>query len=101
MRAKGAPVDWLADEPLTITGAVASISRRAPHPEAAKLFIDFLLSREAQQAMVRFNVVPARPDVPPDPPRLTKGLKLYPVKPELADVINKRIEQFRAVFGTQ
>ncbi len=101
MRSKGAPMDWYADEPVTITGAVASISRRAPHPEAAKLFVDFLLSREAQQAMVRFNVVPARSDVPPDPPRLIKGLKLYPVKPELADIINRRIEQFRSIFATQ
>lgn len=101
MRSKGAPMDWYADEPVTITGAVASLSRRAPHPEAAKLFIDFLLSREAQQAMVRFSVVPARPDVPPDPPRLTRGLKFYPVKPELADIINRRIAEFRSIFGTQ
>ncbi|MDP2601833.1 MAG: extracellular solute-binding protein [Deltaproteobacteria bacterium] len=101
MRAKGAPIDWYADEPVSITGAVGSLSRRAPHPEAGKLFMDFLLSREAQQAMVRFNVVPARPDVPPDPPRLTKGIKLHPVKPELADIINRRIEQFRAIFETQ
>lgn len=101
MKAKGAPLDWYADEPVTITGAVASISRRAPHSEAARLFVDFLLSREAQQAMVRFNVVPARPDVPPNPVRLTQGLRLYPVKPELADIINRRVEQFRAIFGTQ
>lgn len=101
MRSKGAPADWYADEPMTITGAVASLSRRAPHIEAARLFIDFLLSREAQQTMVRFNVVPARPDVPPDPSRLIRGLKPYPVKPELSDVINRRIEQFRAIFGTQ
>ena len=100
LRAKGAPIDWTADEPVSITGAVGSLSRRAPHPEAGKLFMDVLLSREAQQAMVRFNIVPARPDVPPDPPRLTKGIKFYPVKPELADTINKRIEQFHAIFGT-
>lgn len=99
MKNKGAPVDWFADEPVTFTGAVASLSKRAPHPEAAKLFIDLLLSREAQQAMVRSNAVPARSDVPPDPPRLIRGLKLYSVKPELADVINKRMEQFRAIFG--
>lgn len=100
LRAKGAPIDWTADEPVSITGAVGSLSRRAPHPEAGKLFMDFLLSREAQQAMVRFNIVPARPDVPPNPPRLTRGLKLYPVKPELADGLNARIAQFRAIFGT-
>ena len=99
MRAKGAPLDWSADEPVTVTGAVISISNQPPHPEAAKLLIDFLLSQEAQKAMARLHSVPSRPDVLPDPPRLSKGLKLYPVKPELTEVMNKRTEQFRAIFG--
>jgi hypothetical protein len=42
LRAKGAPIDWYADEPVSITGAVGSLSRRAPHPEAGKLFMDFV-----------------------------------------------------------
>jgi len=99
MRTKGAPLDWVADEPVTVTGAVISISSRPPHPEAAKLLIDFLLSQDAQKAMARLHSVPSRADVLPDPPRLSKGLKLYPVKPELAEVMNKRTEQFRALFG--
>jgi ABC-type Fe3+ transport system substrate-binding protein len=99
MRAKGAPLDWTVDEPVTVTGAVISISNRPPHPEAAKLLVDFLLSQEAQKAMARLHSVPSRPDVLPDPPRLAKGLKLYPVKPELTELMNKRTEQFRAIFG--
>jgi iron(III) transport system substrate-binding protein len=99
MRAKGAPLDWTVDEPVTVTGAVISVSSRPPHPEAAKLLVDFLLSQEAQKAMARLHSVPSRPDVLPDPPRLSKGLKLYPVKPELTEVMNKRNEQFRAIFG--
>ncbi|SRR5712692_570198 len=101
MRSKGAPLDWAADEPVTVTGAVISISNRPPHPEAAKLLIDLLLSQEAHRAMVKHHSVPSRPDVLPDPPRLLKGLKLYPVKPALTDTMNKRIEQFRSISGTQ
>jgi iron(III) transport system substrate-binding protein len=100
MRSRGAPLDWTADEPVTVTGAVISISSRPPHPEAAKLLIDLLLSEEAQKAMVKHHSVPSRPDVLPDPPRLIKGLKLYPVKPALAESMNKRTEQFRGIFGT-
>ncbi len=51
--------------------------------------------------MVKHHSVPSRPDVLPDPPRLLKGLKLYPVKPALTDTMNKRIEHFRSIFGTQ
>jgi hypothetical protein len=46
-----------------------------------------------------YRRVPSRPDVLPDPPRLSKGLRLYPVKPELAETLNRCTEQFRAIFG--
>ena len=101
MRSKGAPLDWTADEPVTVTGAVLSISNRPPHPEAAKLLVDFLLSQEAQKAMARLHSVPSRPDVLADPPRLSKGLKFYPVKPELTEVMNKRTAEFRAIFNAR
>jgi iron(III) transport system substrate-binding protein len=99
MRSKGAPLDWTADEPVTVTGAVISMSNKPPHPEAAELLVDFLLSQDAQKSMARLHSVPSRPDVLPDPPRLSKGLKLYPVKPELAETLNRRADQFRAMFG--
>ena len=38
-------------------------------------------------------------DVLPDPPRLSKGLKLYPVKPELAETLKHRADQFSSMFG--
>jgi len=74
-------------------------SNKPPHPEAAKSLVDFLLSQDSQKAMARLHSVPSRPDVLPDPPGLSKGLKLYPVKPELAETLHRRADQFRAMFG--
>jgi ABC-type Fe3+ transport system substrate-binding protein len=72
---------------------------QAASPEAAKLLVDLLLSQDAQKAMARLHSVPSRPDVLPDPPRRSKGLKLDPVKPELAETLHQRADRFRAMFG--
>jgi iron(III) transport system substrate-binding protein len=38
---QGAPIDWVALEPVVIIVNTVSLASRAPHPAAAKLFIDF------------------------------------------------------------
>ena len=46
---KGAPVDWIKMEPATGTLSVISVHKNAPHPNAAKLLVDFIISKEGQQ----------------------------------------------------
>lgn len=102
MKLKGAPLDWTADEPVTIQGGVMSLAKYAPHPNAAKMFIDYAMSKEGQEAIRECcNRVPTRVDVPPNPRRLIEGLKLYPLKMELGESLNIRVQQFRSIFGTQ
>ena len=99
-RTKGAPIDWVRFNGPTITAFNAiSILAKAPHPNAARLFIDFSLSKEGQGIIQKFNRVPARPDVPPDPPSLVEGLNLYPARPEefLANY-QETVAQFREIF---
>jgi iron(III) transport system substrate-binding protein len=99
-RTKGAPIDWVRLKGPTITAFNAiSIPAQAPHPNAAKLFIDFSLSREGQAIIQKFNRVPARPDVFPDPPSLVEGLNLYPARPEefLANY-QETVAQFKEIF---
>jgi iron(III) transport system substrate-binding protein len=64
LKAKGAPVDWIRtfDPLVALRGAVA-ISANAPHPNAARLFVDFYLSKEAQQIVRTWGKVPAHPEV--------------------------------------
>lgn len=42
---------------------VAFITREAPHPNAARLFLDFLLSREGQGRIAALGIRPVRDDV--------------------------------------
>ncbi len=67
---KGAPVDWIPMEPATVTLSVLSIHRNAPHPNAAKLLVDFIISKEGQEVFRRADYLPAHPQVPASVPTL-------------------------------
>jgi len=60
---QGAPVKWIPMEPATGALSVVSIAKNAPHPNAAKLFEDFLISKEGQAVYQRTAYLPADPQV--------------------------------------
>jgi len=68
---KGAPVDWIKMEPVTGTLSVISVHKNAPHPNAAKLLVDFITSSEGQNIFRDAEYLPADPVVP----ALTPSLK--------------------------
>jgi iron(III) transport system substrate-binding protein len=45
----------------------ACVTADAPHPNAARLFLDFLLSKDGQTVMQEIGVYSARPGMPPVP----------------------------------
>lgn len=59
LKAKGAPVEWGMPNPIVRTSLSTSVSANAPRPNAAKLFVDFLLSAEAQQILAERGALPA------------------------------------------
>jgi iron(III) transport system substrate-binding protein len=59
MKQKGAPVDWYAIEPAIGRANGIAIVRKPPHPYAAMLFADFVLSPEGQAILERGGYVPA------------------------------------------
>ncbi len=44
-----APIDWVPLEPTVVNLGVAGVAAKGPHPNAALLFADFLLSQEGQK----------------------------------------------------
>ena len=56
---KGAPVKWKAVTPTFGRPNAIGLARRAPHPNAALLFADFMLSREGQTILKERNRVPS------------------------------------------
>lgn len=79
----GAAVDWIRQsDNITLTQPVCSgIAANAPHPNAAKLFSDFLISKEGQQIYADRGAIPnmaglrlANPDLS------TQGKKMVPLE---------------------
>jgi iron(III) transport system substrate-binding protein len=63
---KGAPIDWVrVADPLYGELVPIGIMAGAPHPNAARLFVDYTLSREGQELFRNLGKVPARNDVAP------------------------------------
>ena len=65
----GAPVQALPLDPVTETLDTLMLLK-GPHPNAGKLFLEFSLSEEGQNVFRKAGYIPARPDVPSEPPEL-------------------------------
>lgn len=87
LRAGGASLDATMQDPVLARDNYVVLLKKAPHPHAAMLFIDFILDREAQEILRGDQYYPANPDV--DPPEvmmpydpLRHGLKQFTVDDE-------------------
>ena len=65
-KAQGAPLGWNAPGPVPVTDTAAALAAKAPHPHAAMLFVDFLLSREAQLLYRDLGYLSSRKDMKSD-----------------------------------
>src|SRR5437660_1511961 len=60
----GAPVDWYGIEPVTATIQTMALAKSTPHPHAAMLLLDFVLSEKGQRVFQQSNYLPSHPKVP-------------------------------------
>ena len=60
---KGAPVEWRPLEPVVTTVGSAGLVAKAANPHTALLFIDYLLSKEGQQFIMKGGLWSPREDV--------------------------------------
>jgi ABC-type Fe3+ transport system substrate-binding protein len=61
--AQGAPVKWVPLNPVSETLQVAGVTKGGAHPNAARLFIDFMTSKAGQEIFRDNDYVPMHPDV--------------------------------------
>jgi iron(III) transport system substrate-binding protein len=59
IKAKGGPIDWAAVEPLVGRPQAIAVASNAPHPHAALLFADFVLSPQGQKLLGDMGRVPS------------------------------------------
>jgi iron(III) transport system substrate-binding protein len=100
-RSKGAPVDWVAFEPIPVNVLGLAISAKPPHPNAARLFMYWGRSAEGLQAMNEISDrIPARRDVPLKNKRLERmmQLKLSPVDLAIAEKYAEYNQEFLSLL---
>jgi len=99
----GAPVEWQPLEPVTATNNTIGLASYAPHPYAAMLFLDFLLSKKGQKVVQLSNYLPAHPEMPALQADLKPGggrfKKANYLSPEiLFDKGNEWVDYFQSQF---
>ena len=96
MKKRGAPVDWVGLEPAIVALHPISIIDRAPHPNAAKLFIDYVLSEEGQRLFASRGREPARSGIRPE--GYPGHLKIVPSRVELAEKLTDYRRGYESLF---
>jgi iron(III) transport system substrate-binding protein len=54
---RGAPIDWNALDPTVVDLVTLGIAANAPHPNAAKLYLNHVLSKEVQETFLEEQFV--------------------------------------------
>ena len=99
----GAPVDWQPHEPVTATIQTIALAKNTPHPHAAMLLLDFVMSEKGQKVFQQSNYLPAHPKVPAKQADLKPGggrfKRAYYIDPDVQyDKGNEWVEYFNNVF---
>jgi iron(III) transport system substrate-binding protein len=102
LAAAGRPLTTVYPKDGTILGfGPSGILSTSPHPNAAKLFVEFLLSRDVVELAAAEYNIPVRADVEPKPGiaklGTLKGLNKSPE--ELSEKLPELIEKWRDAFG--
>lgn len=100
MKAKGQQVEWVkTSDPILVNLAPVGVAAKAPHANAAKLFMNYSVSKDGQDILQKARRASARLDVPPMVPDMDpRKLKLVPLDPEIP-TNSEHIKDFRKTFG--
>jgi iron(III) transport system substrate-binding protein len=96
--AKGAPVDWIAMEPVMALVSTVSVLKDAPHPNAGRLLMDFILSEQGQKIFAAADYLPAMPSVPAKVPSLKPEVGNYKVNVVTPEQVANDLPRWKAIF---
>jgi iron(III) transport system substrate-binding protein len=68
----GGPIEVFPLDPVALFFGEVGVSSLAPHPNAARLAANFMLSQECQQFLAKFGRIPTRSDVASNPPGIVE-----------------------------
>ena len=100
IKGQGGPVQYVFDEPVITYVHPMVLAKGAPHPNAGKLLIGFILSIEGQRMLRDQGRIPAHRDVDPLVFSL-RNVKLQASDPRQAKDYGAAGEEMRAILGAR
>ncbi len=100
---RGNPVSVVhPDDGLVVCVTPSAVPAQAPHPNAAKLFYEWILDQEFSRIMSSDGTEPIRTDVPPRQgvPPITSLKVIRVTPPEIRKGVPELVEQWRDTFGS-
>jgi iron(III) transport system substrate-binding protein len=97
-RNAGAPVAWLPLGSAWATPHTIGVTSGAPHPNAARLLVDFAVSREGQEIFRKAGYLPASADVPPLSAAISPALGGFPVNVLAPETLERNLAHWSAVY---
>jgi len=100
LKRSGAPVEWSnSSDPIVTSINAVGLSTKAPHPNASRLLINYILSEEGQTIIRNVSRVPIRPGVRPNVAKLDQStLKIHYVPADMFRKIADYEKEFRDLF---
>ena len=100
LKDRGAPIDWVKTaKPIVVSANSIGVLERAPHPNAARLLMDFLLSTDGQKLLFQGGQIPLRPAaLPANSPFREDHLDLFPVSGRVMERLDDHRREFEAIF---
>ncbi len=96
--AQGAPVKWIKMEALLQSMSLISIVKDSPHPNAAKLLEEFILSDQGQKIFADNDYLPASPSVPAKVPENKPQAGHFKVNVVTPDMARDDLAQWTATY---
>ncbi len=94
----GAPSAWSPLDATMAYSLVYSVTREAPNPNAGKLFVDFVTSRDGQIIIRDADYMPIDPDVPPRDPAMILDDKRFRVAYFSPEQLEEEIPKWRNIY---
>ncbi|MDE1994986.1 MAG: extracellular solute-binding protein [Rhizobiaceae bacterium] len=94
---QGAPVEWIKMEPLVAHVGLVAMTKGAPHPNAGKLLIDYILSDDGAKVMAKAGYIPTNKSAQSSVADLVPGenYKIFLVTP---DIYEKKIKDWVKIY---
>lgn len=99
LKRRGAPIEWVAFPPVPATMVGIGITAQPPHPNAARLYVDFVLSHEGQKILADMGRYLARSEFMKDQAVKAQGLQMVPVNPASGEYLEEYTKTMRNIFG--